>query len=325
MSTDADADTSPAVDPSETRANLPRWGWALVVAVGVLLFVCWNREDASVARISPPSHTWFGSGQSAQVELTAGEPKTIYWEFTNAIRSRGRRGAGVRATAECWSVDAQSGAEVRLTRIGGDLRVGDWKALFTVKPQQTGTVRVVCHAKRAKTSTFGVGQEVPAPRLFNGVANYSGNGLGMILVGLTFLIPAVIVFSFFPVKPIAKAWFFRFWAPLLIAAALILSFSSAWNGFLFWIIWYGVVALSGWRRRTKDPVPPQRDGDGDGDAPVFYAGLSVFFLALFVLNICTHGHWWGIFAAGGLAVLNGYVAYRSWAGLSSRKGRSDVS
>ena len=323
MLTDNDVGGDRHSGSDASRANLPRWGWALVVAVGVLLFVCWNREDASVARISPPSHTWFGSGQSAQVELTAGEPKSIYWEFTNAIR--GRRGFGVRATADCRAVDAQSGSEVQLTRIGGDLRVGDWKALFTVKPQRTGTVRVVCHAKLAKTSTFGFGQEVPAPRLFNGVANYSGNGLGIMLVGLTFLIPAIIVFSFFPVKPVAKAWFFRFWAPLLIAAALILGMSSAWNGFLSWIIWYGVVALSAWRRRTKDPVPPQRDGDGDGDAPVFYAGLSVFFLALFVLNICTHGHWWGIFATGGLAVLNGYVAYRSWAARSSRKGRSDVS
>lgn len=44
----------------------------------------------------------------------------------------------------------------------------------------------------------------------------------------------------------------------------------------------------------------------------FYAAMSVLFLALFVLNVCTHGTALGLISTGGLAVLMGYLAYRAW-------------
>lgn len=56
-------------------------------------------------------------------------------------------------------------------------------------------------------------------------------------------------------------------------------------------------------------------------SPALYAGLSVVSLALFVLNICTHGTALGLFATGGLAVLTGYVAYRSRAAQRRGGGR----
>lgn len=46
--------------------------------------------------------------------------------------------------------------------------------------------------------------------------------------------------------------------------------------------------------------------------PVFYAVMSGVFLALFVLNVCTHGTMLGLISTGGLALLTGYVAYRTW-------------
>ena len=42
--------------------------------------------------------------------------------------------------------------------------------------------------------------------------------------------------------------------------------------------------------------------------------MSVLFLALFVLNVCTHGTTLGLISTGGLAVLMGYIAYRAWSG-----------
>lgn len=50
----------------------------------------------------------------------------------------------------------------------------------------------------------------------------------------------------------------------------------------------------------------------------FYAAMAVLFLALFVLNVCTHGTALGLIATGGLAVLMGYLAYRAWARASKR-------
>jgi hypothetical protein len=44
----------------------------------------------------------------------------------------------------------------------------------------------------------------------------------------------------------------------------------------------------------------------------FYSALAVLFLALFVLNACTHGTTLGLISAGGLALLMGYLAYRAW-------------
>ncbi|EUA38458.1 putative membrane protein [Mycobacterium avium subsp. avium 2285 (R)] len=37
-------------------------------------------------------------------------------------------------------------------------------------------------------------------------------------------------------------------------------------------------------------------------------------LALFVLNVCTHGTMLGLIGTGGLAVVMGYNAYRAWFG-----------
>lgn len=51
--------------------------------------------------------------------------------------------------------------------------------------------------------------------------------------------------------------------------------------------------------------------------PWFYSGLAVLFLALFVLNVCTHGTMLGLISTGGLAVLMAFIAYRAW----SRKRR----
>ena len=56
-------------------------------------------------------------------------------------------------------------------------------------------------------------------------------------------------------------------------------------------------------------------------SPAFYTGLSVFFLALFVLNICTHGTALGLFGTGGGAVVTGCVAYRSRAARRRENGR----
>lgn len=55
--------------------------------------------------------------------------------------------------------------------------------------------------------------------------------------------------------------------------------------------------------------------------PAFYTGLSAVSLALFVLNIFTHGTALGLFATGGLAVLAGYVAYRGRAARRRGDGR----
>jgi hypothetical protein len=51
--------------------------------------------------------------------------------------------------------------------------------------------------------------------------------------------------------------------------------------------------------------------------PAFYTGMAVLFLALFVLNACTHGTMLGLVSTGGLAVLMAFIAYRAW----SRKRR----
>ncbi|BBX43904.1 hypothetical protein [Mycobacterium simiae] len=44
----------------------------------------------------------------------------------------------------------------------------------------------------------------------------------------------------------------------------------------------------------------------------FYTGMAALFLALFVLNACTHGSMLGLVSTGGLAVLMSYLAYRAW-------------
>jgi hypothetical protein len=46
--------------------------------------------------------------------------------------------------------------------------------------------------------------------------------------------------------------------------------------------------------------------------PAFYTGMAVLFLALFVLNACTHGTMLGLISTGSLAALMGYIAYRTW-------------
>lgn len=52
--------------------------------------------------------------------------------------------------------------------------------------------------------------------------------------------------------------------------------------------------------------------------PVFFAAMAVLFLALFVLNACTHGTTLGLASTGLLAVLMGYRAYRTWS--TKRRG-----
>lgn len=46
----------------------------------------------------------------------------------------------------------------------------------------------------------------------------------------------------------------------------------------------------------------------------FYTVMSVLSLALFVLNVCTHGTMLGLIGTGGLAVVMGYDAFRAWFG-----------
>ncbi|MHA7649974.1 hypothetical protein ACX9NE_09530 [Mycobacterium sp. ML4] len=46
----------------------------------------------------------------------------------------------------------------------------------------------------------------------------------------------------------------------------------------------------------------------------FYLAMSALSLALFVLNVCTHGTTLGLIGTGGLAVVMGYIAYRVWSG-----------
>ncbi|SOX54034.1 hypothetical protein MAAFP003_2710, partial [Mycobacterium ahvazicum] len=53
-------------------------------------------------------------------------------------------------------------------------------------------------------------------------------------------------------------------------------------------------------------------------SPQFYTGLAALFLALLVLNACTHGTMLGLISTGGLTVLMTYIAYRAW----SRKRRA---
>jgi hypothetical protein len=48
--------------------------------------------------------------------------------------------------------------------------------------------------------------------------------------------------------------------------------------------------------------------------PAFYTVMSLLFLGLFVLNVCTHGTMLGLIGTVGLAVLMGYNAYRVWNG-----------
>ncbi|MCB0926651.1 MAG: hypothetical protein U0R77_13480 [Mycolicibacterium insubricum] len=43
--------------------------------------------------------------------------------------------------------------------------------------------------------------------------------------------------------------------------------------------------------------------------PAFFAVMAVLFAALFVLNVATHGSWFGIVGTGGLAVAMGYQAW----------------
>ena len=229
--------------PVRPRATLPWWGRGLVVAIGLVFLIGWRREDASVARIAPVADTWFSSGQTVTVELTAGQPRTVYWDFQNIQRS-------VRATAECRAVERQSGSEIALEKVAGDLRVGNWKSLVTVRPSRSGSVELSCYSTGAKTARFGVGQEVPAPRLLNGVANYSGSGLALLLVGLVFVVPVLIAPWFLPQKPAARTWVFRFWAPLLIAVVLTVSQSSLWDGFLFGLLWYGIGWFY-WRNKSR--------------------------------------------------------------------------
>nr|WP_254848323.1 hypothetical protein [Mycobacterium sp. SP-6446] len=54
-------------------------------------------------------------------------------------------------------------------------------------------------------------------------------------------------------------------------------------------------------------------------SPALYAVVAVLSLALFLLNLCTHGTALGLIGTGGLAVLMGYLAYRAW----SSKHRMD--
>ncbi|ORB90279.1 hypothetical protein [Mycobacterium persicum] len=46
--------------------------------------------------------------------------------------------------------------------------------------------------------------------------------------------------------------------------------------------------------------------------PAFYTVMTVLFLALFVLNVLSHGTALGLISSGGLAVLMGCTAYRVW-------------
>jgi hypothetical protein len=91
-------------------------------------------------------------------------------------------------------------------------------------------------------SRFGVGKEAPAPRFFNGVED-TGRGMGLILVGLAFLGPAVIVLALCPLRPAVRAWLFGFWAPLLLALLFTFGANSIWDGLFIGAVWYTVLGF----------------------------------------------------------------------------------
>ncbi len=98
-------------------------------------------------------------------------------------------------------------------------------------------------------------------------------------------------------------------------------------------VWVGIRP---WSHRVERPsrlthIPPAaplldhvlRDGELlafflqhalDGWHADSHTRQSVLFLALFVLNVCTHGTTLGLISTGGLALLMGYLAYRAWFG-----------
>jgi hypothetical protein len=45
---------------------------------------------------------------------------------------------------------------------------------------------------------------------------------------------------------------------------------------------------------------------------IFFSGMAVLFVALFVVNVCSHGTALGLIGTGGLAALLGFRAYRTW-------------
>jgi hypothetical protein len=231
--------------PAVAKGGLPWWAKTLVVAVGIVLLIGWRVEDAAVARLQPPRNAWFGGG-TATVSVTAGEARTVYWDLWSI------GGRGVKPTAQCTAMDLQSGSELALEKVG-TLRVGDIVALATMRPTRTGPVALTCSSMRTRRSAFALGTEVPPPGFLNGVANYSGNATSVVYV-IGFLISGLIVFSLLPVRPAMRVWVFRFWAPLLIAALLVFPMNSVWDGFLFWLLWFGIGSLY-WRGKKTKPAP----------------------------------------------------------------------
>ena len=56
-------------------------------------------------------------------------------------------------------------------------------------------------------------------------------------------------------------------------------------------------------------------------SPAFFAVMSVVCLALFVVNVVSHGTALGLIGTGGLAVAMGYRAYQGWAARRRGDGR----
>lgn len=212
-----------------SQARLPWWGWALVAAVGFLLFIGSSREDATTATTLPPPDTRVTSGQTLSATLIGGEPKTVYWNFLNQRRR-------VRATAECLAYERDSGLPVELTSVSGDKRIDNWNAIYTLTPARTGVIEITCVSQKASKAEFGVGEELPHPKLFNGVEDVGKSGIT--LVGMVFLLPFIIACVFVPVKPRTKPWLFGFWVPLLLAVVITFGTNSVGNGFAFWVVWF---------------------------------------------------------------------------------------
>jgi hypothetical protein len=229
----------------------------LIAAVGLVFVLGMVREQSTTAALLPPSDGWFSSGQTVSVPVTAGESKTVYWDFENEVRR-------VRATAKCVARDRQSGAAIALTPIGGDLRVDNRKALATMKPPRSGTVDLTCMAQGARRSQFGVAKEIPAPRPLNGV-EAAGRGIGLALTALALLVPACIVLALIPLRPAVRAWLFGFFAPLLFAVVLALGFNSVMPGLLLGVVWYAVLGFR--RLRSPDRGRPHAPDRAVGQEP----------------------------------------------------------
>lgn len=217
------------VNPPGSRR---RWHWVPVGLVAVTLAVGVVLEERAATALEPPPGDRFGNGQTWSTTFAAGETRVVYGQLT----SQGRRGP---RTAECQVSTRPLGLEVRQGPVGKS-RVLNWTAVSTVTATQAGIVEVTCQGYAG--SKFGVGAPIPPRRLLNGVADYSGTSIGVMLVTLVFLLAIVVGVVASRIDAGRKKWVTRFWAPLVLVVATALSSNSVWDGVKIGIAW----SLAAW-------------------------------------------------------------------------------